>query len=30
MTVKVKGAMLQWGVGGVPISRTLACEPVGG
>ena len=27
---KVKGTMLQWSVGGVLISRTLAFEPVGG
>jgi len=25
---KVKGTMLQWSVGGVLISRTLAFEPV--
>jgi len=28
--VKVKGTTLQWSVGGVLISRTLAFEPVGG
>jgi len=30
MLGKVKGTMLQWSVGGVLISRTLAFEPEGG